>query len=190
MCCGASCAGQPGTASCLTSPSRFCSKSVRVVAEQLQAVYPEVLRSIDYITKVVLSEEQTFTATLESGLKILQEEMEKLKTRGGVELPGDTVFKLYDTYGFPVDLTADIAREQGMMIDQEGFEAAMQEQRTRARQAWKGSGEESIGAIYKKLVQDGIKVEFTGYEQPAWRMHASPHILKNGELVQIRSRRR
>jgi alanyl-tRNA synthetase len=161
----------------------FLFDSVRVVAEQMKEVYPEVLRSIDYITKVVLSEEQTFTATLESGLKILQEEMEKLKAIGGVELPGDAVFKLYDTYGFPVDLTADIAREQGMMIDQEGFEAAMQEQRTRARQAWKGSGEESIGAIYKKLVQDGCRVEFTGYATCAGSSRIT-HIIKNGELAQ------
>jgi alanyl-tRNA synthetase len=164
----------------ITKP--FLFESVRVVAEQLQAVYPEVLRSIDYITKVVYSEEQTFTATLESGLKILQEEMEKLKTRGGVELRGDTVFKLYDTYGFPVDLTADIAREQGLMIDQEGFEAAMAEQRTRARQAWKGSGEESIGVIYKKLVQDGTRVEFTGYDSCAGSSRIT-HIIKNGELT-------
>ncbi|MBN2107647.1 MAG: alanine--tRNA ligase [Deltaproteobacteria bacterium] len=164
----------------ITKP--FLFESVRVVAEQLQAVYPEVLRSIDYIAKVVLSEEQTFTATLESGLKILQEEMEKLKIRGGVELRGDTVFKLYDTYGFPVDLTADIAREQGLMVDQEGFEAAMAEQRTRARQAWKGSGEESIAAIYKKLAQDGTRVEFTGYDTCTGSSRIT-HIIKNGELA-------
>jgi len=164
----------------------FLFESVRVVAGQLQAVYPEVLRSIDYIAKVVFSEEQTFTATLESGLKILQEEMDKLKARGGVELRGDTVFKLYDTYGFPVDLTADIAREQGFMIDQEGFEESMEAQRTRARQAWKGSGEESIGAIYKKLVQDGLRVQFSGYEQTACTAEVTA-IMKDGAPAQSAS---
>ena len=161
----------------------FLFDAVRVVAEQLQAVYPEVLRSIDFITKVVLSEEQTFTATLEAGLKILQDEMEKIKAQGGVGIPGDVVFKLYDTFGFPVDLTADIAREQSMTLDHDGFEAAMQEQRTRARQAWKGSGEESIGAIYKKIVQDGEKTTFTGYDSCTGTSHIT-HIIKNGELAQ------
>ncbi len=122
----------------ITKP--FLFESVRVVAEQLQAVYPEVLRSIDYITKVVLSEEQTFTATLESGLKMLQEEMERLKTKGGTQISGPAAFKLYDTYGFPVDLTADIAREQGMTLDHDGFEAAMQEQRTARTAGMEGLG--------------------------------------------------
>ena len=165
----------------ITKP--FLFEAVRVVARQLQDVYPEVLRSIDYVAKVVLSEEQTFTATLESGLKILQEEMERLKTKGGAQISGPAAFKLYDTYGFPVDLTADIAREQGMTLDQAGFEAAMQEQRTRARRAWKGSGEESIGAVYKKLVQAGAKVDFKGYEQFTCSSSVTA-ILKNGEPVQ------
>jgi len=165
----------------ITKP--FLFDAVRVVAEQLQAVYPEVLRSIDFITKVVFSEEQTFTATLEAGLKILQDEMEKIKAQGGVGIPGDVVFKLYDTFGFPVDLTADIAREQGMTLDHDGFEAAMQEQRTRARQAWKGSGEESIGAIYKKIVQGGEKTTFTGYDSCTGTSRIT-HIIKNGELAQ------
>jgi alanyl-tRNA synthetase len=160
----------------------FLFESVRVVAEQLQTVYPDVLRSIDYVARVVLSEEQTFTATLESGLKILQEAIEDIKLQGATKLPGETVFKLYDTFGFPVDLTADIALEQGMTLDQAGFEAAMQEQRTRARQAWKGSGEESIGAIYKKLVQDGTRVEFTGYDTCACSSRIT-HIIQNGKLV-------
>ncbi|MCX5901781.1 MAG: alanine--tRNA ligase, partial [Proteobacteria bacterium] len=165
----------------ITKPFMF--ESVRVVAEQLQDVYPEVLRSIDYVAKVVHSEELTFTATLESGLKILQEEMERLQTKGCAEISGEAAFKLYDTYGFPVDLTADIAREQGMTLDQAGFETAMQEQRTRARQAWKGSGEESIGAIYKKIVQDGEKTVFKGYESFTCPSRIT-HIIKNGELAQ------
>jgi alanyl-tRNA synthetase len=181
----------------------FLFESVCVVAEQLKDVYPEVLRSIDYVAKVVLSEEQTFTATLESGLKILEEKIKEIKGVGKANLPrlkvkatgtvlnqesmettipGDVVFKLYDTYGFPVDLTADIAREQGMTLDQAGFEAAMQEQRTRARQAWKGSGEESIGAIYKKIVQDGEKTVFKGYESFTCSSRIT-HIIKSGELV-------
>ncbi|MCX8044707.1 MAG: alanine--tRNA ligase [Desulfobacterota bacterium] len=138
---------------------------VRLVAQSMQDAYPEVQRSVDYIEKVVLNEEQTFAATLASGIRILEEEMDALASRGNAVIPGTVVFKLYDTYGFPLDLTADIARERGMIVDQEGFDRAMQEQRQRARQAWKGSGEETIEAVYKKIVQDGVRVTFVGYDR-------------------------
>lgn len=158
-------------------------EAVRVVAQQMQDTYPEVLRSIDYVTKVVLNEEQSFSATLESGLKILEDEMAGLKGRRQTVIPGETAFKLYDTYGFPLDLTADIAREQGMVIDQAGFDRAMQEQKARARQAWKGSGEEKIEGIYKKIVQEGVRVVFTGYDREESTSRIV-RILRDGEPCQ------
>ena len=81
------------------------------------------------MTKVVTNEEQRFMATLDSGLKILNEEVEALKARGETIVPGDVVFKLYDTFGFPTDLTADAVRVQDMTVDMEGFERAMEAQR-------------------------------------------------------------
>jgi alanyl-tRNA synthetase len=158
-------------------------EAVRIVGQQMQDTYPEVLRSIDYIIKVVLNEEQSFSATLESGLKILEEEMAGLKGSRQTVIPGETAFKLYDTYGFPLDLTADIAREQGMVIDQTGFDRAMQEQKTRARQAWKGSGEEKIEGIYKKIVQEGVRVVFTGYDLQEGTARIA-RLLRDGELCQ------
>jgi len=141
----------------------FLHQIVAVVAEQMRDVYPEVQRSIDFISKAVLNEEQAFIATLESGLRILSDEMACLKADGAQCIPGATVFKLYDTCGFPVDLTRDIAAEQDLEIDTQGFETAMQEQKKRARQAWKGSGDEAVTGVYRELEQKGRHGVFAGY---------------------------
>ncbi|MEI6127829.1 MAG: alanine--tRNA ligase, partial [Pseudomonadota bacterium] len=161
----------------------FLHESVRVVAGQMQNIYPDVFRSLDYITRVVVSEEQTFAATLESGLKILEDEIDLVKQKKQTSIPGEIAFKLYDTYGFPLDLTADIARERGMSIDQEGFESAMQKQRTMARRAWKGSGEEKVSSTYKKIVHEGITVTFKGYEEQTCTSRIRT-IIRDGELTE------
>jgi alanyl-tRNA synthetase len=143
----------------------FLHTAVRVVAEQMQAVYPEVLRSLDYVSKVALNEEQAFAATLEAGLGLLEAEMARVQAGGGTQLPGEVAFRLYDTYGFPMDLTVDIAAEKKLTVDQAGFDQAMQAQKTRARQAWKGSGDGQIEEAYKKINQEGLRVAFSGYER-------------------------
>jgi alanyl-tRNA synthetase len=160
----------------------FLCDAVKVVAEEMEKVYPEITRSLDYIVRVVLTEEENFSATLEAGLKILQEKVDELHTAQSTVIPGDIAFKLYDTYGFPLDLTEDIAAEYGMHLDEEGFEQAMLEQRTRARESWKGSGADEIAAIYKKLSQEGVQTAFKGYDtvEIASRVRA---IIRNGEVV-------
>ena len=127
----------------------FLCDVVRMVAAEMSGVYPDITRSLDYIARVVLTEEENFSTTLESGLRILQEEIEALQAKNEHTLPGTIAFRLYDTYGFPIDLTQDIAAEYRMRVDEEGFHQAMLEQRKRARDAWKGSGEEQIGAYIK-----------------------------------------
>jgi alanyl-tRNA synthetase len=144
----------------------FLCDVVRMVAAEMSGVYPDITRSLDYIARVVLTEEENFSTTLESGLRILQEEIEALQAKHEHTVPGTIAFRLYDTYGFPIDLTQDIAAEYRMRVDEEGFHQAMLEQRKRARDAWKGSGEEQVGTLYKKLLQDGIAVTFKGYEAP------------------------
>ena len=144
----------------------FLCDVVRMVAAEMSGVYPDITRSLDYIARVVLTEEENFSTTLESGLRILQEEIEALQAKNEHTVPGTIAFRLYDTYGFPIDLTQDIAAEYRMRVDEEGFHQAMLEQRKRARDAWKGSGEEQVGTLYKKLLQDGIAVTFKGYEAP------------------------
>ena len=90
--------------------------------------------------------------------------MARLRAAGSSLIPGDVLFKLYDTYGFPTDLTADIVESEGFSIDEQGFEACMERQREQAREHWKGSGGEGIGQIYKELYSRGLRCAFVGYD--------------------------
>jgi len=133
----------------------FFYKLVKPLVAEMGDAYPELKKGQAHVEKVLKKEEQRFAETLDQGMDILEEAIAKLV---GKEIPGDVVFKLYDTYGFPVDLTADIARERELTIDQKGFEEAMAGQRDRARAASK----------FSALGKDGIKTdaesEFLGYE--------------------------
>ncbi len=151
-----------------------------VVADVMNDEYPELMDSLDLVKKVILNEEERFLETLDGGLKILFSEIEQLKSRNESTLPGDIAFKLYDTYGFPLDLTQDLLREHEMIVDTQGFEEAMEKQRELARKSWKGE-EEAIDELYKKLGQE-IKVRFLGYE--TLRAKAKlVKIIKNNQIV-------
>jgi len=164
----------------LTKP--FLCSAIKVVAQEMQPVYPELSRSRDYIERVVLNEEEHFSSTLEAGLKMLQEHIEALQQEGRSFIPGGVVFKLYDTYGFPLDLAQDIASEYGMQIDVAEVEQALVEQRRRARESWRGSGADEIASVYKRLVQDGVQTVFEGYECCESSSHVRA-IIWNGEVV-------
>ncbi|MCE5210458.1 MAG: alanine--tRNA ligase, partial [Deltaproteobacteria bacterium] len=142
----------------------FLNESAQVVIDMMQGIYPDLVEKASFITKMILNEEQRFMETLDAGLRILNEETEALKKDGKSVIPGTLVFKLYDTYGFPTDLTADIVKRDGFTLDNEGFEAEMEQQRERARGAWKGSGEEAVAECYLKASSSGIVSEFCGYE--------------------------
>ncbi len=142
----------------------FLNESAQVVIDMMKDIYTDLESKASFITKVILNEEQRFMETLDAGLRILQEETTVLKQAGKNVLPGSLVFKLYDTYGFPTDLTADIVKRDGFTLDTEGFEAEMEQQRERARGAWKGSGEEAVAECYLKLSSSGIATEFCGYD--------------------------
>ncbi len=142
----------------------FLHQCAQVVIEMMKGAYPDLVEKSSYITKVILNEEQRFMETLDAGLRILQEETAALKKAGKSVLPGAVVFKLYDTYGFPTDLTADIIKKDKMTLDNEGFEAEMERQRERAREAWKGSGEEAIAECYLKATSSGVITQFCGYD--------------------------
>ena len=141
----------------------FLNEVVSVVVENMKNAYPDLADKESYIRKVVVNEEQRFIETLDSGLRILDGEVTALKKSGGTVVPGDVVFKLYDTFGFPVDLTADIVKKDGLTLDAEGFERAMESQRERARESWKGSGEQAIADSYMKLSVKGIATDFIGF---------------------------
>jgi len=142
----------------------FLHESARVVIDMMKGFYSDLAEKSSYITKVILNEEQRFMETLDAGLRILQEETAALKKAGKSVLPGALIFKLYDTFGFPTDLTADIVKKDNFTLDTDGFEAEMEQQRIRARGAWKGSGEEAIAECYLKASSSGILSEFCGYE--------------------------
>ncbi len=110
----------------------FFFQLVDTLAQQMGEAYPELEKAKAHVSKVLLKEEQRFAETLENGMKILRD---AIKSMQGKVIDGDTVFKLYDTYGFPVDLTADVAREQDLEVDYDGFDKAMSEQKKRARES-------------------------------------------------------
>ncbi|MBK8907131.1 MAG: alanine--tRNA ligase [Rhodospirillales bacterium] len=129
------------------------------------SAYPELLRARGLITEVLKLEETRFKRTLDRGLRLLDEATRSLPT-GGV-LDGETAFKLYDTYGFPLDLTQDALKADGLQVDAAGFEAAMARQRAAARQAWAGSGEAATEAVWFAIHEDVGATEFLGYDTEA-----------------------
>jgi alanyl-tRNA synthetase len=134
---------------------------VPALAAEMGQAYPELIRAQAAITETLKLEETRFKQTLDRGLKLLDEETGKLGS--GQKLPGEVAFKLYDTFGFPLDLTADILRGQKRELDQAGFDAAMERQRETARKAWAGSGEAATETVWFNLKQKLGATEFLGY---------------------------
>jgi len=162
----------------------FLNESAHIVIDMMKGVYPDLVEKASFITKMILNEEQRFMETLDAGLRILNEETAALKKDGKSILPGSLVFKLYDTFGFPTDLTADIVKRDGFTLDNDGFEAEMEQQRIRARGAWKGSGEEAVAECYLKASSSGIVSEFCGYEGAIKAQSKVAAIFMNGQSVQ------
>ncbi|MFD1766423.1 alanine--tRNA ligase [Sphingorhabdus buctiana] len=131
------------------------------LAAEMGAAYPELLRAQPLIEATLKQEETQFRRTLDKGLKLLDEATAKMGQ--GDILPGETAFKLYDTYGFPYDLTEDALRAQGFGIDREGFDAEMAQQKERARAAWKGSGAKASDEVWFDIAERVGSTEFTGY---------------------------
>ncbi|MDB5399512.1 MAG: Alanyl-tRNA synthetase [Rhodopila sp.] len=134
---------------------------VPTLIRQMGAAYPELGRAETLIAETLLLEETRFKHLLERGLHLLAEETDRLGDKQA--LPGPVAFRLYDTYGFPLDLTQDALREQGRGVDLPGFEAAMQEQRTRARAAWAGSGDAATERVWFEIKEKTGPSEFLGY---------------------------
>jgi len=129
----------------------FLFKTSDVVIDLMKDTYPELLDRREYISKVISTEEERFSNTLDFGMKMLNDMVESLKAKRERLIAGEDAFKLYDTYGFPLDLTEDIARDSGLAVDSAGFNRAMEVQKERARASWKGSGEEGIKSIYRDI---------------------------------------
>lgn len=152
------------------------------VVEIMREAYPELRETQSFISKVIQNEEERFQETLDQGLKILREELEVLKKTKKRVFPGEVAFRLYDTFGFPLDLSSEILHEEGIVIDEEGFKSQMMKQRQKSKQAWQGMDEGRIKDIYRKLYTEGLRTKFLGYEQ----LESESKILKlikNNEVV-------
>ncbi|HTP04456.1 MAG TPA: alanine--tRNA ligase [Nitrospirota bacterium] len=142
----------------------FLYKLTGVVVDEMREAYPELVDSREHVAKVTLLEEERFATTLTSGIALLNETVATIKAEKKNGIPGDVLFKLYDTFGFPLDLVADMARDMGLKLDEEGYRKAMQEQRVKARAAWAGSGEAKVKPVYKEVAGGISKPAFTGYD--------------------------
>lgn len=143
----------------------FLTEVARVVIESSKDAYPELADKMEYINKVLSSEEEKFYQTLDAGLMILQGYMEELKAAGEKTLSGEKVFKLYDTYGFPIDLTEEILEEQGLTMDEEGFHKEMEAQRERARSARSETNYMGAKATIYNELDPAMVTEFDGYDR-------------------------
>jgi alanyl-tRNA synthetase len=143
----------------------FLHRTSSRVVDLMKDAYPELRESEAFVSRVIRNEEERFSETLDSGLKILREELEQLQRKGKKILPGEVAFRLYDTFGFPLDLTTEILQEEGMAFDEAEFRAQMEEQRQKSKQAWQGLGEGKAKEVYRRLANEGIKTTFTGYEE-------------------------
>ena len=142
----------------------FLYKVCDTVIHESGGAYPALIEKQEYIRKVIQVEEERFDATVDAGLSILHDMIEKAKNAGSKELPAADAFKLHDTYGFPIDLTIEILEEQGMSTDRDGFDALIQEQKERSREDRKRMGD--VGWASEDLGLDkSLKTEFCGYTQ-------------------------
>ena len=148
---------------------------------QMGAAYPELGSAKELIEETLLNEETKFKQTLERGLKLLDEELDGLPTE--IPFPGQIAFKLYDTYGFPLDLTQDALREKGRVDDDKAFQIAMDEQKRKARAAWTGSGETADTAIFFDIADKHGVTDFLGYDTEVAQAQVIA-IVKDGALIE------
>jgi alanyl-tRNA synthetase len=145
----------------------FLARICGAVIEEMSPAYPETRESQAFIEKVATTEEESFRRTIDKGLAILEEEMARLSKENETVIPGKVAFQLYDTFGFPMDLTRTIAAERGLTVDEPGFDRHMAEQR--ARSEWKGSGESAVGDLHKAIATEVGETRFLGYDGPQAR---------------------
>jgi alanyl-tRNA synthetase len=142
----------------LTQP--FLHETARVVFEIMVPAYPDLKTASAFITNVIENEELRFSETLDNGLRVLNDALAEIRAKGATQVPGDLIFKLYDTFGFPVDIVRDVVRDEGMTVDTDGFERRMDEQRKQSRSKIAFTG---ISDAYRQLSASGEKPEFVGY---------------------------
>jgi len=158
---------------------------VPVLVHEMGDAYPELVRAQALITETLKLEETRFKKTLGTGLKLLEDETRGLGVGG--TLKGDVAFRLYDTFGFPLDLTQDVLRARDIKVDNEGFEKAMDEQRAKARAAWAGSGETADQAIWFDVRQKAGATEFLGYDADRAEGQVRAIVVDGKEVAELKA---
>jgi len=161
----------------------FLWKTASKVIDDMGGHYKELEETRDFMVEVVKGEEEGFAKTLDKGLELLEEELAELKKANAKIVPGETTFKLYDTYGFPIDIVRDIAEKDGMDVDEPSFDKLMQEQKDRSKAAWKGSGEKDVASIFQTLLEQDVTSEFSGYETMADQSEIAYLMNMDGSVV-------
>ncbi len=158
----------------------FIYKFVEFFDKMMSPVYPELIQAQELVIKTIAGEEEQFHRTLDSGLEILDSELLK-----GTKLDAQTIFKLYDTYGFPVDLTCDIAKEHNVAVDMKGFEFLLNEQKNRSRISWSGTDESTVNPIYSKIAKETGSTKFVGYDLDKEFKYKIRALIVGGKSVDI-----
>jgi alanyl-tRNA synthetase len=161
----------------------FLFELVGRVVDVMKDAYPELLASVEYISKVCLAEEERFAQTLSTGLRFFDQVADETRRAGGALLPGDKVFKLYDTFGFPLDLSQELAREKAMAVDEAGFARELEEQKQRARLSWKGEAKRREKQVYEEF--RGLKVRACAHEMAEIADARVAGLLKDGRRVDV-----
>ncbi|HOW85493.1 MAG TPA: alanine--tRNA ligase [Candidatus Aminicenantes bacterium] len=161
----------------------FLFELVGRVADVMKEAYPELLASAEYIAKVCLAEEERFAFTLSSGLRFFDQAVQETRAAGGSVLPGNEVFKLYDTFGFPLDLSQELAREKAMTVDEAGFLRELEEQKNRARLSWKGEAKRREKQVYEEF--KGLKVRYRVHEAGEMADVQVLGLLKDGRRADV-----
>ncbi|MBW1616363.1 MAG: alanine--tRNA ligase [Deltaproteobacteria bacterium] len=161
----------------------FLHKTSKTVLNIMEPAYPELLKAEDFITKIISSEEIRFSETLDNGLKLLNDTLAEMKEKKKNTIQGEVIFKLYDTYGFPVDIIKDVVRDANIALDIDGFEFKMETQKKKSKTVVSFS---QAGEAYKKLSSKGIKTEFIGYDNTSFSSEILS-LIKNGKELKSAS---
>jgi alanyl-tRNA synthetase len=162
----------------------FLATICGAVIDEMGSAYPETRENRPFIEKVAMTEEESFRRTLDKGLLILEEEMRRLASAGEKVIPGKVAFQLYDTFGFPMDLTRTIAAEHALEVDEPGFDRNMAEQR--ARSEWKGSGEAAVGDLHKQIATELGETKFLGYDDLTAKAEVKALIVNGARAARAR----
>ena len=169
MCLAVCCAVPAVTEDCLRSREKFLTKLAQTVIDGSKDGYPELEEKKDFILKVIDKEEDQFNKTIDQGLSILSEMEAELEKKGEKTLSGEMAFKLYDTYGFPLDLTKEILEEKGIDVDEEGFQAAMEIQRKTARDAREVTNYMGADVTVYESIDPSVTSVFVGYDHLSYQ---------------------